>query len=62
MDDRDENTWELYNLSNDRSETESLIKEKPEMAGELRLLWRKWARDSNVLPFPEDRDLESENS
>ena len=58
-DDRDENMWELYDLSIDRSETENLIKEKSELARELRSLWRQWAEDSNVLPFPEERNLKA---
>lgn len=34
-DDRNKNSWEFYNLSEDRSETENLIKEHPDLAHEL---------------------------
>ena len=55
LDDRDENSWELYDLSGDRSETDNVIVDFPEIANELRGTWTTWATASNVLPFPEDR-------
>jgi len=54
-DDRNENAWELYNLSKDRSETENIIKEHPEIARRLKQKWLEWARQVNVIPYPEDR-------
>lgn len=53
--DRDQTAWELYDLSEDRSETENLVMKKPQTAGELKELWLKWAKEVNVLPFPENR-------
>jgi arylsulfatase len=59
-DDRDQGSWELYDLSRDRSETDNMIEEEPELALELRGLWREWAGSSDVLPFPEDRESNGE--
>ena len=55
-DDRDKDSWELYDLSNDRSETHDLSKEHPSKVEELLLKWHKWAENSDVLPYPEDRN------
>jgi len=55
-DDRNESRWELYNLAKDRSETENLITEHPEIAQRLRKKWQKWAKEANVLPYPEERE------
>lgn len=55
LDDRDPGSWELYDFTNDRSETENVIGEHPQVANQLRAAWREWAEDSNVLPFPETR-------
>lgn len=54
-DDRDDSAWELYNFAEDRSETDDLQKKHPEIAGRLLAKWRQWAKDTDVLPFPEDR-------
>ena len=59
--DRDENKWELYNLSIDRSETENLIAQYPDIAEKLREKWNKWAQKSNVTPYPEKRDNHKES-
>jgi arylsulfatase len=58
LDDRTDDHWELYDLSKDRSETVNLIREHPEIAREMKSNWRAWARDVDVIPFPEDRSLE----
>ncbi len=58
LNDRDDASWELYDLSEDRSETDNLIQQQPEIAKQLQDKWRKWAKDADVLPFPEDRNLE----
>jgi arylsulfatase A-like enzyme len=54
--DRDKNVWELYNLSEDRSETENLAEKHPDLAQELNKQWTEWATKTNVLPYPEERD------
>ena len=50
---RDDSQWELYDLGKDRTETNNLREEYPDLANELLLLWKEWAVDSNVLPWPE---------
>jgi len=42
--------WELYNLKEDRSETNNLAKKYPEKVAELKALWIKWAIETGVLP------------
>jgi arylsulfatase A-like enzyme len=46
-----EGEWELYNLTNDRSETKNLILKYPERAAELEALWTKWANENQVFPL-----------
>jgi len=58
LNDRTDDHWELYDLSEDRSETENLIQEYPEIARKMKTKWRVWAKDVHVMPFPEDRNLE----
>ena len=55
LNDRDSADWELYDLSEDRSETDNIIADHPELARRLEAKWRTWAKDVNALPFPEDR-------
>lgn len=55
LNDRNSADWELYDLSEDRSETDNLIADHPELARRLEAKWRTWANDVNALPFPEDR-------
>ena len=45
--------WELYNLKNDRSETEDLAKKKPEKVAELKLIYQNWAERVHVIPYSE---------
>lgn len=40
--------WELYDLEKDRSETNDLLKEKPEIVEELKEEWTNWARRVGV--------------
>ena len=58
VNDRDDQGWELYDLSRDRSETEDVSQEKVELVKRLKTKWRSWASRSNVLPFPEQRNLQ----
>lgn len=55
-DDRDDSSWELHHLSEDRSEMDALNQDHPEIASQLLNEWRRWAEETNVLPFPEDRN------
>ena len=61
LDDRDEVAWELYDLSDDRSETDNVIADHPQTARWLKAKWLAWAEDANVLPFPEERELTGHN-
>ena len=48
--------WELYDLTNDRSETKDVAEEHPEMVAELSAEWNRFANRTNVRPFPETRN------
>ena len=48
--------WELYDLTNDRSETNDLAAEHPEIVAELDAEWNRFAERANVKPFPETRN------
>ncbi|MHC4405840.1 MAG: arylsulfatase [Planctomycetota bacterium] len=61
LNDRDQLKWELYNLSEDRSEMDNIIAQHPEVARELQTKWHAWATEVNVLPFPEERDEDEPN-
>lgn len=43
--------WELYNLAEDRSETNNLADQYPEKVHELDSLWDAWAERCNVYPL-----------
>ena len=45
---RENNNWELYNIDNDRSETNNLAAVYPEKVKELSQMWDKWASDKGV--------------
>lgn len=53
--DRSKKTWELYYLADDRSETQDLFSEHPEIAERLEKKWYRWAEETHALPFPETR-------
>ena len=61
LDDRNPESWELYDLSEDRSETVNVMDQHSAMAEELRGKWQDWAKESNVLPFPEQRGPSKQN-
>ncbi|MFD2144426.1 hypothetical protein [Mucilaginibacter antarcticus] len=44
--------WHLYNLAEDRSETNDVKDQNPGKVKELDGLWQKWATTHNVLPKP----------
>jgi len=50
-----EGPWELYDMENDRTEMNNLVKEGRDIAMELIEAWEKWAVRANVKPFPESR-------
>jgi len=43
--------WELFNLKEDRTETNNLIESQPEKAKELETLWDNWAKNNHVYPL-----------
>lgn len=43
-------TWELYDLSKDRSEINDLASQYPKIINELKEEWYKWAKENYVLP------------
>jgi arylsulfatase A-like enzyme len=46
-----EGEWELFDLSVDRTETNNLVDQQPEIAKELQLLWENWANENHVYPL-----------
>ena len=47
--------WELYDLTHDRSETNNVADEHPELVAKLSGHWSRFADRANVKPFPETR-------
>ena len=45
--------WELYDMSQDRSELKDLSETMPTKAKELRLLYENWAKRVGALPWNE---------
>jgi arylsulfatase len=44
--------WELYNMTNDRTELNNLIEKTPNRAVDLEKLYNAWAERCGVLPWP----------
>lgn len=61
LNDRGSTDWELYNLSEDRSETDNVIADHPALAAQLQAKWHAWAEQADVLPFPEQRGKPKSN-
>jgi arylsulfatase len=45
-----EDSWELYDMAVDRSETTDLSAERPDKLEQLRIQWWKWAERTGVVP------------
>jgi len=45
-------TWELYDLSRDRSELHDLSAEQPERVRQMAAKWKAWAERAQVIPWP----------
>lgn len=43
--------WELYDMENDRTESENLVALHPDRAREMERLWTAWAERANVFPM-----------
>ena len=48
--------WELYDLTNDRSETQDIAEKHPEIVAKLSAEWIRFADRAKVKPFPETRN------
>jgi len=47
----DEDKWELYNMEEDRSQSNNLADKYPDKLKELKDLWMEQAKENNVLPL-----------
>ena len=54
-DDRKPDRWELYDLTEDRSESDDLSGDYPQRVEQMKDQWQEWAENSDVLPWPEER-------
>lgn len=52
---RDPSAWELHDLAKDRSESHDLRGQYPEKADRLIREYERWAEETDVLPWPEER-------
>ena len=53
--DRESDKWELYDICQDRNESKDLSSNHPQLVKDMISDWEKWAKNSDVLPWPEDR-------
>lgn len=51
----DASKWELYDMSNDRTETNDLASKHPERVKEMADAWMKWAIKTKVYPKPDKK-------
>ena len=45
--------WELYNMDNDRTESNDVAQAHPERVTEMASTWQSWADQAGVLPWEE---------
>ena len=45
-------SWELYDMENDRTETNNLSYDQPEIVHKLSSLWMDWAKRTGTIPRP----------
>ncbi len=50
--------WELYNIKNDRTETNDVAAEHPDLVEKLKNKWNEWANKNKVLPKPDVKSKE----
>ncbi len=48
---KNDDNWELYNITKDRSEMHDLRAQMPEKAEEMKKLWHEWADSHYVMPW-----------
>lgn len=51
----EENLWELYNLADDRTELNNLVKQQPERARKMMNQWDTWSKEDKVYPKPAEK-------
>ena len=50
----DDQPWELYDFSVDRTEMNDLAARYPERVAEMNEAWEKWGAENQVTPLPDD--------
>jgi len=50
----DDEPWELYDFTTDRTELNNLAKAKPEIVKQLSQAWDQWGKENYVTPLPRD--------
>jgi len=50
--------WELYNIKNDRTETNNVAVQHPDLVEKLKNKWNEWANKNKVLPKPDVKSKE----
>ena len=55
-------TWELYDLSCDRSELNDLAAEQPERVEKMAAIWQTWAERTGVVPWPQSKSRPSKGN
>ena len=53
----EENLWELYNLADDRTELNNLVKQQPERARKMMDQWAAWSKEDKVYPKPAEKNF-----
>lgn len=56
-----EDNWELYDLENDRTETNNLITKMPNKANKMIVMYNEWATRIKVLPWDEVIKIRTNN-
>lgn len=54
----DEEPWELYDFTTDRTELKNLAAEHPDIVERLSAKWNQWGEENFVTPLPEDLQVE----
>jgi arylsulfatase len=44
--------WALYNMEEDRTETNNLADQYPERVKQMAAQWQDWAKQTNTIPKP----------
>lgn len=50
----DDEPWELYDFTEDRTEMNNLVEKHPDIATRLEEAWNLWAEENHVTPIPKD--------